>query len=245
MEKITLENLRSNFEFLQKKVNEDKAKNYSVIILSFRNEIIKQKFPLSPLDMVNLDLLYFEALKIDGKTFKGREALEEAYDLLKKTNPNPETKFYLYKNLGNDFQILEDIRKELKCFSEASFLASKLGRKDEAIALKKDVISLAKRFSKDEIAEYMPAYEELILQFGKEDGTKLFALEKEEPNIIFDEIETNPFYVCLIDKVNAKIDTYFTENKEEFSEQKFNFLKRKYLKEEGLEWTPPYKNNKA
>lgn len=244
-EKITDKNLKENYEFLYKKVIDDQAKNYSQIILSFRNEIIKQKCPLSPMDMINLDLLYFEALKIDGKTFLGREAIEEAFSLIKQIEATHDIKFAIFRDLGNDFQILEDIRKEIYCFSEASFLASKLSRKDEAISLKKDVISLAKRFEDDEKSQYMPSYEELILQFGKDNGKVLFALENESPAIIFDPVETNPFYIRLIDKVNAKIDNYFSENKEEFSEQKFNTLKRRFLKEEGLDWTPPYRNNQA
>lgn len=245
VDKITKDNIKENYEFLTKKINEDRAKNYSTIILSFRNEILRQKFPLSPMDMANLDILYFEALKIDGKTYLGRKAVEEAYSIIAKIDASIEDKLVLYKNLAYDFQILEDVRKELKCFSEASYFATKLGRKDEAIALKKDVISLAKRFPEEEKNQYMPSFEELILQFGKEDGKNLYLLEEEEPIIIFDPVETNPFYIRLIDKVNEKIDNYFIQNKEEFSEQKFNFLKRKYLKEEGLEWTPPYKNNKA
>lgn len=245
IDKITKDNIKENYEFLAKKINEDRAKNYSTIILSFRNEILRQKFPLSPMDMTNLDILYFEALKIDGKTYLGRKAIEEAYSIITKIEVSIEDKFVLYKNLAYDFQILEDVRKELKCFSEASYFATKLGKKDEAIALKKDVILLAKRFPEEEKNQYMSSFEELILQFGKEDGKKLYLLEEEEPIIIFDPVETNPFYIRLIDKVNEKIDNYFTENKEEFSEQRFNFLKRKFLKEEGLEWTPPCKNNKA
>ncbi len=242
---ITKDNLKENYEFLSKKVLDDRSKNYSPIVLSFRNEIIKQKYPLSPLDMINLDLLYFEALKIDGKTFQGREAVNEAYALIKKIEATHDIKFNLFKNLANDFQMLEDVRKEIECVSEASYFALKIGRRDEAIALKKDVIALAKRFPEDEIKEHMPSYEELILQFGKDDGKDLFALEKETPQIVFDPIETNPFYVRLIDKVNAKIDAYFKDNKEQFSEQKFNSLKRRFLKEEGLEWNPPYTNNKV
>lgn len=245
IDKINKDNLKENYEFLYKKVISDHSKNYSPIVLSFRNEIIKQKYPLSPMDMINLDLMYFEALKIDGKTFNGREAINEAYSLLMKIEATPDLKFTLFKNLGNDFQILEDIRKELNCFSEASYFALKIGRRDEAIALKKDVISLAKRFPETEIDKYMPSYEELILQFGKDSGMELYSFEKESPNIMFDPIETNPFYIRFIDKVNSRIDAYFKENKEEFSEQKFNSLKRKFLKEEGLDWNPPCTNNKA
>ena len=75
-DKITKDNLEENYSFLYKKVLEERSKNYSPIILSFRNEILRQHYPLSPQDMLNLDLLYFESLKIDGKTYMGREALE-------------------------------------------------------------------------------------------------------------------------------------------------------------------------
>ena len=248
-EKITKENLEENYSFLSKKVLEDRAKNYSPILLSFRNEILRQHYPLSPQDMLNLDLLYFESLKIDGKTYLGREALNEAYSLLEKIDVFPDDKFSFYKDLAMDFQSIEDVRKEISCLKEASFLASKIGRRDEAIALKKDVIALAFRFPLEERKEEFPSYEELILQFGKDTGKELFALEEEEPYIIFDTVESNPFYVRLIDKVNHKLADYFQENPQEFTEQKFNSLKRRFLKEEGLEWNPPYtnpqKNNKA
>ncbi len=240
-EKINEDNLKENYEFLAKKVGE-RAKNYSPIILSFRNEIIKQKYPLPPQDMLNLDLLYYESLKIDGKTFKGREAVNEAYSILKKLELTPEDKFDYYRNLGIVFQEMEDVRKEVECVREASFLASKIGRRDEAIALKKDLIALAFRFEVEERKEIFPSYEELILQFGGEKGKELFSLESEEPYVIYDYIETNPFYVRFIDKVNDRLDSYFHDNPKEFSEQKFNLLKRKYLKEEGLEWNPPCTN---
>ncbi len=240
-EKITKENINDNYEFLAKKV-EERAKNYSPIILSFRNEIIRQKYPLSAKDMLNLDLLYFEALKNDGKTFLGREALNEAYDILKKIDLISEERFVFYRNLGIDFQEIEDIRKEVECVKEASFLASKIGRKDEAIALKKDLIALGFRFLPEEREEVVPSYEELILQFGKEIGKELHSLEKEEPCIIYDPIETNPFYTRLIDKVNEKIHLFFEKNPNEFSERKYSSLKRAYLKEEGLEWNPPHTN---
>ncbi len=240
-EKITKDNLKENYEFLAKKVKE-KAKNYSPIILSFRNEIIKQKYPLSPRDMINLDLLYYESLKIDGKTFKGRDAINEAYSILKKLELSPEDKFDYYKNLGIVFQEMEDIRKEVECVKEASFLASKIGRRDEAIALKKDLIALAFRFEENERKEIFPTYEELVLQFGGEKSKELYALEKEKPYVIYDCVETNPFYVRFIDIVNEKLDSYFLENPKEFTEQKFNSLKKRYLKEEGLEWNPPHTN---
>lgn len=243
-DKITKDNLEENYSFLSKKVLEDRSKNYSPIILSFRNEILRQHYPLSPQDMLNLDLLYFESLKIDGKTFMGREALYEAYSLLQKIETFPEDKFSFYKDLAMDFQTIEDVRKELACLKEASFLASKIGRRDEAIALKKDVISLVFRFREEERKEEFPSYEELILQFGKETGKELFSLEEEEPYILFDTIESNPFYIRLIDKVNHRLSDYFQENPKEFSEQKFNSLKRRFLKEEGLEWNPPYTNPK-
>lgn len=243
-EKITKENLEENYSFLAKKVLDDHAKNYSPIILSFRNEILRQHYPLSPQDMLNLDLLYFESLKIDGKVYLGREALNEAYSILQKIDTFPEDKFSFYKDLGMDFQAVEDVRKEIACLKEASFLASKIGRRDEAIALKKDVIALVFRFPEEERKEEFPPYEELILQFGKDTGKELFALEQEEPYFIYDTVETNPFYVRLIDKVNHKLSDYFQENPNEFSEQKFNSLKRRFLKEEGLEWNPPYTNPK-
>lgn len=243
-EKITKENLEENYSFLAKKVLDDHAKNYSPIILSFRNEILRQHYPLSPQDMLNLDLLYFESLKIDGKVYLGREALNEAYSILQKIDTFPEDKFSFYKDLGMDFQAVEDVRKEIACLKEASFLASKIGRRDEAIALKKDVIALVFRFPEEERKEQFPPYEELILQFGKDTGKELFALEQEEPYVIYDTVETNPFYVRLIDKVNHKLSDYFQENPNEFSEQKFNSLKRRFLKEEGLEWNPPYTNPK-
>ena len=243
-DKITKDNLEENYSFLSKKVLEDRSKNYSPIILSFRNEILRQHYPLSPQDMLNLDLLYFESLKIDGKTYLGREALNEAYFLLQRIETFPEDKFCFYKDLAMDFQTIEDVRKEIACLKEASFLASKIGRRDEAIALKKDVIALTFRFKEEERKEEFPTYEELILQFGKDVGKELFALEEEEPYIIFDTIETNPFYVRLIDKINHKLADYFQENPQEFSEQKFNSLKRRFLKEEGLEWNPPCTNPK-
>ena len=244
-EKITNENIKENYDFLYKKVITDRAKNYSPFILSFRNEIIKQHFKISPLDMLNLDLLYFESLKIDGKLYMGRDALNEAYSLLDKIEAFPDDKFNYYRDLWMDFQEIEDVRKELKCLSEASFLASKIGRKDEAFALKRDVIALSFRFPIEEREKVQPSYEELILQFGPIKGKELENYKKEGPSIIYDTIESNPFYIKLIDKVNMKLHDYFNEHKEEFSEQKYNSLKRKYLKEEGLLWEPPYTSNKA
>lgn len=243
-DEITKENLEESYSFLSKKVLEERSKNYSPILLSFRNEIIRQHYPLSPQDMLNLDLLYFESLKIDGKTYLGREALEEAYSLLQKIETFPEDKFSFYKDLAMDFQTIEDVRKEVACLKEASFLASKIGRRDEAIALKKDVIALVFRFPEEERKEEFPSYEELILQFGKDTGKELFSLEEEEPYILYDTVETNPFYIRLIDKVNHRLSDYFQENPKEFSEQKFNSLKRRFLKEEGLEWNPPSSNPK-
>lgn len=245
---ITKENIKENYDFLAKKVLDDRAKNYSPFILSFRNEIIRQHFQISPIDMFNLDLLYFEALKIDSKPYLGREALNEAYSLINKLQLSQEDKYSYYKNLGMDYQEVEDVRKELKCLNEASFAACKIGRIDEAFSLKKDVIALSFRFEEEERKEVAPTYEELILQFGPIKGKELYAYLEEGPSVIYDTVESNPFYVRLIDKVNAKIHDYFEANPNELSEQKYNSLKRKYLKEEGLIWNPPYTylgNNKA
>lgn len=245
---ITKENLKENYDFLAKKVLDDRAKNYSPFVLSFRNEIIRQHFPISPNDMFNLDLLYFESLKIDSKPYLGREALNEAFSIISNLQLKPEDKYTYYKNLGMDYQEVEDVRKELKCLNEASFAASKIGRIDEAISLKKDVIALSFRFEEGERTKIAPTYEELILQFGPIKGKELYAYYEEGPSVVYDAVESNPFYIRLIDKVNAKIHDYFETNPKELSEQKYNSLKRKYLKEEGLEWKPPYTNlgkNKA
>lgn len=237
---ITKDNLEENYEFLSKKVLQDRTKNYSPFILSFRNEIIKQHYPLSPLDMLNLDLLYFESLKIDSKPFKGREALNEAFSILEKLNLPFEKRFPLYRDLAIDFQEVEDVRKELHCLKEASYAALKIGRKDEAVALKKDVMALCFRFNEEEKEKIAPTYEELIMEFGPLTGKELYSFYQEGPSIIYDPIETNPFYIRLIDKVNEKLFNYFQEKPQEFSEQKYNSLKRKFLKEEGLEWNPSY-----
>ncbi len=243
-ETLTSQNVRESYEFLAKKVLEDHAKNYSRIILNFHNEIVRQQFKLSYADLANLDLLYYEALKLDGLGFKGRAAVNEAFDAVcHLKEEKPETMMNFWKSLMVCFSELEDVERQLFCTNEASYLATRMNREEEAVALKKDVIALAYRFEQPYLSQHLPTFEELILQFGAIKGKELFAYEKETPKVIHDPVETNPFYVRFIDKVNERLHDYFEKNPKEFSEQKFNMLKRRYLKEEGLLWSPPKQND--
>lgn len=238
--KLTEKDLADAYPFLNRKVHEEHAKNYAPIVSNLRNAIVRERYPLSTRDMARLDLLLVEAYQNDETLAKARPAFEEAYALVQnEASLSPKEAMELWGALAMDANLLEDWNRAYEASDEASYFAHRAGEEAKAIAWKKDQIALAWRFEETEREKKMPSYEELVLLFGKANGTALFASEKQVPAVMHDPVETNPFYVKVIDSVNERIRAYFVAYPQDFTEDKFNALKQQYLREEGLLWLPP------
>lgn len=240
--KLTEKDLADAYPFLNRKVHEEHAKNYAPIVANLRNAIVRERYPLSIRDMVRLDLLLVEAYQNDEELTKARPAFEEAFELLVKEKSLPaKDAMELWGAVAFDADLLEDWNRAYEASDEAAYYAHRAGEDAKAIACKKDQIALAWRFDEHERPSKMPTYEELVLLFGKNNGTSLYESEKQVPSMLYDPVETNPFYPKVIDRVNERIKTYFAAYPEQFTEAKFQELKKKYLEEEGLLWNPPRK----
>ena len=242
----TEEQIKSSYEFLFEKVMKDKRKDLSQFVLSFREQLLKEDKVESFGELVALDLLYFHSVNNANEPWKGRDAINEAMKLLeiRKETFEKEELLISYLNIAEAFDYLEDIDKERQCYDEAAYYAFLTQNKEKAIFAKEREITLVYRYPEDQRQALFPTYESLIMQFGLEEGKRLFALEKEVPSIIHDPVESNPLFPKIIDRVNIALKEYFDAHLDEFTLENYNNKKRQLLLKEGIDWSAPYEIKK-
>lgn len=236
------EEIKSSYEYLFEKIMKDKRKDLAPFALSFREQLIKEEKVESLGELIALDLLYFHSVNNAEEPWKGREAMLEAFKILStmKESFQKEELVIANINVAQAFDFLEDIDRERQCYDEAAYYAFLTQDKENAVFAKENEIRLVWRYPEDQRASLFPTYESLIMQFGLEEGKRLFALEKEEPEMIHDPIESNPLFPKIIDEINIGLKEYFDSHKEEFTLENYNIKKRQLLLKKGIDWTAPY-----
>ena len=241
------EEIKSSYEYLFEKIMKDKRKDLSQFVLSFREQLIKEEKVESYGELIALDLLYFHSVNNAEEPWKGRDAANEAFTILAKRKDtfDKEELFISYLNLAEAFDYLEDVDKERECYDEAAYYAFLIQNKEKAIFAKEREIRLIFRYPEEQRKDLFPTYETLIMQFGLEEGKRLFDLEKEEPEIIHDPIESNPLFPEIIDGVNIALKEYFDSHKEEFTLENYNIKKRQLLLKTGIDWAAPIEKKRG
>ena len=240
------EEIKSSYLYLFEKIMRDKRADLSQFVLSFREQLLKEDKIESFGELIALDLLYFHSVNNALEPWKGRDAVNEAFKLLE-TRKDTFTKEELrisYLKVAEAFDYLEDIEKDRQCYDEASYYAFQTMAKEDALSAKEKEIRLVWRYPEDQRKGLFPTYESLIMMFGLETGKKLFDLEKEEPEMVHDPIESNPLFPKIIDRVNIALKEYFDAHMSEFTLENYNIKKRQLLLKEGIDWTAPYENKK-
>ena len=241
------EEIKSSYLYLFEKIMKDKRKDLSQFALSFREQLIKDEKVESLGELIALDLLYFHSVNNAGEPWKGREAMKEAFKILSKMKESLSKEELVIANLNvaEALDFLEDIDKERQCYDEAAYYAFLTQDKEHAVFAKEREIRLVWRYPEEQRASLFPTYESLIMQFGVEEGKRLFDLEKEEPETIHDPIESNPLFPKIIDDINISLKEYFDSHPEEFTLENYNIKKRQLLLKQGIDWTAPYERNRS
>ena len=105
---------------------------------------------------------------------------------------------------------------------------------------KENEIKLIWRYPEYERKSLFPTKETLMMQFGLDEGKRLFALESEAPKTTHDPIETNPLFVKIIDQVNIALKEHFDKNKDDLNLDNYNTKKHQLLLSYGIDWKAPF-----
>ena len=242
-EKMSLEEAKSGYDYLFKKIMKEKAKGLSPLAISFRESAFRNGFMQEPNDLLALDLLCFFAFSNDKEPYKGRDWALDALETLKKNEKRflPDEGLSSYELLLLTFSELEDVRNERHLAENASYYAFRCGKKEDSYLYMMRNISLCFRFPKEEQEKLLPNYETLIMMFGKEKAKEIKAFVEKGPDVVYDPIETNPLFVKVLPLVNQELREYFVAHPTDFSVDSFNEKKKEFLQKEGFLWNAPYK----
>lgn len=242
LSKKTTEEMESSYQYLFEKIMKDKRKDLSIFVLQFREQLLKEEKLRSYSDLVALDILYFHSVNNNEEPWKGRDAANEAFQVLetRETTFDKEEAMSAYLQLAEVFNYLEDVDRERKSYENASYLAFSIRNQEKAVFAKENEIRLVWRYPENERKILFPTKESLMLQFGLEEGKRLFEFEKEAPRITHDPIESNPLFTKIIDSVNIALKEHFDNNKDDFNLDNYNTKKRQLLLEYGIDWKAPY-----
>lgn len=234
--------MESSYQYLFEKIMKDKRKDLSIFVLQFREQLLKEEKLRSYSDLVALDILYFHSVNNNEEPWKGREAANEAFNVLRQreTTFEKDEAMSAYLQLAEVFNYLEDVDRERQCYDLASYLGFLLNDKEKSTFAKENEIKLIWRYPEYEREKLFPTKETLMMQFGLSEGKRLFALESEEPKTHHDPIETNPLFVKIIDQVNIALKEHFDKNKDDFNLDNYNTKKHQILLSYGIDWKAPF-----